>query len=189
MSDSEFLARVKIRMDELGIKQAEMARLLELPSQSAFSNLLTGKRALKFSEALDIERVLHMPRDDAARVVPVIGIASASSWNEAIAMPIGQMPIPPRSAGKRAFAVEVKGDSLNRIIPDGAWVVIDPEDRHLYVGKCYLIENDEHDVTVKCYKADPARFEPMSTNETHKTIFAGDGVKVIGRVCWTGSPL
>lgn len=190
MSDSAFLERVKKRMAETGTRQADLWKALGLPSQSALSNIFNGKRRLTFNEALELERYLGMPRDDAAVSIPVIGLASASSWNEAVEMPIGRMAVPPHIAAKRAFAVEIKGDSLNRIVPAGGWVVVNPDERSLYAGKVYLIQNRDHEVTVKRYMNDPARFEPASTNPEHQPILMEEGgIQVIGRVTWLGSPL
>lgn len=187
---SDFLARVQAKMAEQQMSQAEMARALGLPSQSALSNIFKGKRKLTFVEALEMERLLGLPRDDAARVVPIIGLASASAWNEAVMMPIGRMAIPATVRGRRVFSVQVRGDSLNRVVPDGGYVCVDPDDRNLYDERFYLIQNEDHEATVKQYRANPARFEPASTNPLHQPIMFGDAqIAVIGRVVWVGAPL
>ncbi|MGJ3625990.1 S24 family peptidase [Sphingomonas sp. MMS24-JH45] len=72
--------------------------------------------------------------------MPLIGLASAGAWNEAVTTPARHMPIPRGIAGKDAFAVEIKGDSMNQLLPEGGWAVVDPDQRHLYHGRVYLIE-------------------------------------------------
>lgn len=186
------IERVKTAMAERGVTQTDLAKVASLPSQSAMSNILKGKRRITAEEAAIIYRYLGIagPKPvSSAHHVPIIGFGSASSWREAVLMPIGAMTIPPRKAGPKAFAIEIQGDSLDRIIPDGGYVVVDPEQKELRPGKLYLIQNGEHDATVKCYERDPNRFVPLSSNPAHQPIPADQVDVIIGRICWQGSPL
>ena len=172
------------------VTQAMLAKATGL-NQSAISNMLGGSRGVKVQEADLIYEVLGISRTPSVQLVPVIGLTSAGNWREAIlAPPGGMMPVPSKVAGNKSFAVEVKGDSMDRIIPDGGFAIVDPDQTQLYNDKVYLIENDEHDAQVKLYRSNPARFEPASSNELHQTVFIGEHiVKVIGRVVWQGAPL
>lgn len=81
------------------------------------------------------------------------------------------------------FATEVRGDSMDRVSPDGARIVVDVNDRSPRSGKLYLFSiNGEP--TYKKYESRPVRrLEPCSTNAAHETIFLGaKGWTVIGRV-------
>jgi phage repressor protein C with HTH and peptisase S24 domain len=191
MANDFDLALVRRKMKELGLSQSTLARELGL-NQSAVSNLLKGPdmRQVKAHEASYIYKRLGIDRQPDVHVVPVIGLASAGNWREAVLHSGGEMPVPKGIASTRAFAVEVKGDSMDRIIPDGGFAVVDPDQTQLYNDKVYLIQNEEHDAQVKLYRSNPARFEPVSTNETHKTLFVGEHhIQVIGRVVWQGAPL
>ncbi|MDT9598648.1 LexA family transcriptional regulator [Sphingosinicella rhizophila] len=172
------------------VTQAALAQVTGL-NQSAISNILKGSRRVKVEEADLIYSFLGISRTPSVQMVPVIGLASAGNWKEAIiAPPGGMMPVPSKAAGRKAFAVEVKGDSMDRIIPDGGFAIVDPEQTQLFNDKVYLIQNEEHDAQVKLYRSNPARFEPVSSNELHKTIYLGEQVvRVIGRVVWQGAPL
>ncbi|MDT9600049.1 LexA family transcriptional regulator [Sphingosinicella rhizophila] len=172
------------------VTQAALAQVTGL-NQSAISNILKGSRRVKVEEAELIYSFLGISRTPSVRVVPIIGLTSAGNWKEAILAPGGgAMPVPTHVAGAKAFAVEVKGDSMDRIIPDGGFAIVDPDQTQLYNDKVYLIENDEHDAQVKLYRSNPARFEPASANELHRTLFLGEHpVRVIGRVVWQGAPL
>jgi len=186
------IERVKTAMTERRVTQTDLARVANLPSQSAMSNILKGKRRITAEEAAVIYRYLGIagPKPIAtAHNVPIIGFGSASSWREAVLMPLGAMTIPPRKAGPKSFAIEIQGDSLDQIVPDGGYVVIDPEQKELRPGKLYLIQNGDHDATVKCYERQPARFVPLSSNPVHQPIPASEVDVIIGRVCWQGSPL
>lgn len=183
---------VRQAMVDRRVTQTDLAKIASLPSQSAMSNILKGKRKVTADEAAIIYRFLGIagPKPVAtAHHVPIIGFGSASSWREAVQMPIGSMTIPPRKAGPKAFAIEIQGDSLDKVVDDGGYVVIDPEQKELRPGKLYLIQNGEHETTVKCYEREPARFVPMSNNPLHKPIPADEVDVIIGRVCWQGGPL
>lgn len=180
---------VRQRMKELGVTQTKLAKEIGL-NQSAISNLLRGDRQVKVHEASAINRLLGIETAPHVAFVPIIGISNAGNWREAVEVPRGTLPIPLRVAGTRAFAVEISGDSMDLIISEGAFVVVDPDQTQLYNDKVYLIENDEHETQVKLYRSNPARFEPSSKNETHKVIHLGENsVKVIGRIVWQGQPL
>lgn len=180
------LERVRARMKDLGVTQADLAKELGL-NQSAVSNLLNGGRQVKVHEAAAIENYLKLVPSSLVDFVPVIGISSAGNWREAVNLPTRSIPVPPGLAGPRAFAVELSGDSMDQVLYEGASVVIDPDQTQLYNGKVYLISNAEHETQIKVYQSNPARFEPRSNNDTHKTIFMGEEhVRVIGRVVYQG---
>lgn len=183
---------VRTTMAKVGYTQTDMARLVGLPSQSAFSNIIKGKRRVTAQEARKIYQILQIPTTPAPNIlsVPIIGITNAGMWREAIRMPLGQMPIPQGVAGPRSFALEVSGDSMDLLIEDGGFVVIDPDRKELVVGKCYLIANGDHEATVKMYQRDPARFVPCSRNEMHGSFMVADSdFAVLGRIVWKGAPV
>lgn len=105
-------------------------------------------------------------------------------------MPLGHMPFPAGIASDSAFGVEVSGDSMDLLIEDGGWILIDPAKKELYPGSCYLITNTDHEATVKMYQRSPARFEPCSSNEEHKSFLVAETeFTVIGKVVWKGAPV
>lgn len=193
MSDSVFdRDLIRRKMKEAGVTQADMARLLNLPSQSAMSNILKGTRGVSADEANIIYRYLglNLALPDDLQHVPIIGFTSAGNWREAVEVPMGIMSIPPKKAGKRAFAVQVEGDSMDLVIEPGSYIVVDPDQKELVAGKCYLLQNGDHEVTVKCYQRDPARFDPLSSNPEHKGFLVSErDMAVLGRVVWKGGPM
>ncbi len=120
--------------------------------------------------------------------VPVIGIAAAGGWQEAISLPEYKIPLLKKAGTNQAFAVEVDGDSMNLILPERCWAVIDPDQKALYDRKSYLIANGNGEATIKRYRDNPARFEPVSNNPDHKPLDIGQHqITVIGRVVSYGS--
>lgn len=181
--------RVRAAMKDRGVNQADVAKAAGLTSQSAMSNILKGIRSVKVEEARRIYSFLELAPDGASPVktIPIIGLTNAGAWREAVSMAIGSMSIPVSVGSDKAFAIEVSGDSMNRLIEEGGYVVVDPIQTQLYDGRVYLIENSDYETTVKRYQTNPARFSPMSTNPEHKEIMLGDGhYRVIGRVVWKG---
>lgn len=165
------------------VNQTAMAKVMGLPSQSAFSNIMKGKRRVTAEEAKRAYDFLGIAGSPSIQWVPVIGIASAGHWREAIQMPLGNLPVRHGSVSDEAFAVEVSGDSMDRLIPDGGHIIIDPRQKELRDGKVYLIQNAEAEVTVKAYFRSPPRFEPVSSNTDHQGWLVSDrDFIVLGRV-------
>jgi len=156
---------------------------------SAVSKILSGERQIKVHEAARIYDALGLVAIEGAQTtaVPIIGLTAAGNWREAVELPLGRIIIPSGVGGHRSFAVEVKGDSMDKLINDGGWVVIDPDDHVLIPGKSYLLQNDEFGVTVKRYQKLPARFEPVSSNPDHKSFEVSElRFHILGRVVWKG---
>lgn len=115
--------------------------------------------------------------------VPVIGMAAAGAWREAITFPSYVVQMIRRPDCNQAFAVEVHGDSMNVLLPERSWAVIDPDQKRLLERKVYLISNGNGEATIKRFRDNPARFEPASSNPEHQPIYVGEHeITVIGRV-------
>jgi SOS-response transcriptional repressor LexA len=68
------------------------------------------------------------------------------------------------------FALTVEGDSMDRIAPDGAVIIVDKSDTTLIAGKCYVVSG-RSGLTFKVWKPNPPRWAPASTNPIHEPIF------------------
>lgn len=82
------------------------------------------------------------------------------------------------------FATDVKGDSMDRVAPEGSRVFVNARERHLTPGGFYLFSL-RGETTFKRYYDDPVqRLEPYSWNPMNRPIFitADAGWEVIGRV-------
>lgn len=176
-------AAVAAAMKARKATQTDMAKVMGLPSQSAFSNIMKEKRRVTADEAKKAYQFLGIEIPATIRMIPVIGMTNAGNWREAINMPLGEIAVPVGASGAEAFALELLGDSMNLIIEEGAHIVVDPRQKELRDGKCYLIQNSNGEATVKEYRAKPPRFEPRSTNPEHKGWSVSDhDFAVLGRV-------
>lgn len=80
------------------------------------------------------------------------------------------------------MALEVDGDSMNRIAPPGSIIVVNRSDERLLDGKFYVFGNDEGEATFKRYRSNPERLQPFSTNPDHETHYLTEEMKLVGRV-------
>jgi SOS-response transcriptional repressor LexA len=82
------------------------------------------------------------------------------------------------------FATTVKGDSMDRVSPEGSRIFVNATERKPVNGGYYLFST-RGETTYKRYYDDPVeRLEPFSTNPLNKTIFLNkrQSWTVIGRV-------
>jgi SOS-response transcriptional repressor LexA len=106
--------------------------------------------------------------------------------------PISQIPVEDvpllafADLGRGDFiALTVRGDSMDRISPDGSTIVINKADRTLVSGKPYVF-CVRGEVTFKLWRPEPARLAPYSTNPIHEPRYVKTKVEaekyVVGRV-------
>lgn len=182
-------AKIKRDMKQRKLTQTALAEALGL-RQSAVSNIFKGTRQVKVQEAAILDAFLGIDTSSAVVFLPIIGLAGAGAWQEAIEHPDGEIPAPRGLGGPNMFAVRVVGDSMDLIVEDGGYVIVDPDARELFAGRSYLLMNGDNEATCKVYKSDPARFEPASSNPAHTGFQVGEHeFRVIGRLVWKGSPV
>jgi len=84
----------------------------------------------------------------------------------------------------KIIALKVRGNSMNRISPEGSIIIVDLLQREMSANRLYVVKIGD-DATYKRYRDNPPRLEPEST-ESHDTIFlGGEEVQPIGRVIRT----
>jgi len=166
------------RLQDAGVPKGAIAKRLVL-APSAISALYAGERHLKHDEAVSLLDML--PAKDRVHELPLIGMAGAGNWIEAIEVTRRQVPVPAGMKGK--FALEIVGNSMNLLLPDGSIAIVDPDDTSLFVGKLYLLLNDDGEATVKRFRTEPSRFEPVSDDPSHEAFEIGSmPFRVIGRI-------
>lgn len=80
------------------------------------------------------------------------------------------------------IALQVDGDSMNRVAPDGAIILVDRADDRLIDGRFYIFALGNGDATFKMFKRNPNRLQPYSTNPDHMATPADrDDLYVFGR--------
>ena len=97
----------------------------------------------------------------------------------------------------RAFYLITMGYSMDRIIPDRSYVLIDPDQIDVISGQIYAITINGYDATIKKLEClnNGMRLIPMSSDPTYETITLDFGkpeteeLRIIGRVIWATFPL
>lgn len=79
-------------------------------------------------------------------------------------------------------ALQVVGDSMDRISPPESIIFVDRSDKVLVPNACYVISNGEGEATYKRFRSNPMRFEPVSTNPAHEPIYPSREPLIVGRV-------
>ena len=81
------------------------------------------------------------------------------------------------------IVLEVEGDSMDRIAPDGSFICVNLADQRVLNDKFYVFGTPEGEATFKRYRnGNPPRLQPFSTNPDHETIQMSDQMLVVGRV-------
>lgn len=80
------------------------------------------------------------------------------------------------------IALEVRGDSMDRISPPGSIICVDRKDTELVPNACYVLVNGAGETTYKRFRTNPMRFEPVSTNPAHEPLYPDEPPVIVGRV-------
>lgn len=81
------------------------------------------------------------------------------------------------------IALKVKGDSMDRLAPDGSIIFVNRADHHLREDQFYVFSTGSGSATFKRYRGGKTvRLQPYSSNSDHETQIAPPDLRVIGRV-------
>ena len=190
----------------------KLAQTIGLPQQTIYSALRNGLVGASVATVMPIAAALRIdpfqltrnkvvPLPDGERGytdVPLYGNISAGSPSEAVVTK-QTFPIPSELAERyrRAFLLVVTGESMNRVLPNGCYALIDPVLQSEITEDIYAVRVGASDATVKRVKPldNGVVLEPDSTDPTFRPRvfdFADDDdeqVVVIGRVVWFCPPL
>jgi len=197
--------RLREAREKAGLSLEEMAKAVgaKLPTYTQHENgtrNYPAKKAAQYAEFLRTTpewllygrktkpQLLPVPVDVAtkARTIPVIDWVAAGR----LADNVSQLPpesetieisgLPPGDY----FGTRARGDSMNRIAPDGALIIVDKADRELIRGRRYIFANRGKTTFKRFGGSDPYRLEPESLNPDNEPIFPrpGETWDVIGRV-------
>ena len=129
--------------------------------------------------------------------VPVYGSIAAGTPIEMIeADELHPIPTPMKDRYPESFLLRVKGNSMDRILPDGALALVDPCEEATADYQPYAVCVNGFDATVKRVHRLNNGFEllPDSTDPTYKpTVYdygepGTEAVTIIGRVVWYTLP-
>lgn len=201
MAKDDLRQRVAARLRELGIGPIEAAQAVEL-ERNFIRDFLEGKKrsfsqgkvplvaqALKWSVADLNGAQARTPADRAApkmTMVPLLDSVAAGKLKSPLSqIPLEDVPLLAFADLGRGefFALQVDGDSMDRLSPEGSTIVVNKQDRTLIGGRCYIFAL-RGQTTFKMWQAGETPYlAPYSTNPMHKPIlFRKRDLEVIGRV-------
>lgn len=188
--------RLREFREKAGLTRKALAALVET-GHTQINKLETGERRLsdhwagRLAPHLGVEPYeLFMADEGLPQVqwVPLIGEVACGNWREAVESPEGYVPTV--GVGKRTFALRPVGDSMDLLIPEEGYALVDPDELDLIDAKIYVIANAEGETTAKRYRSNPARLVPCSTNPAHRELVVGsEPFSVIGRIVQVVSPV
>lgn len=193
-----------------GWSQRDLAERLHV-TQQAVARYESGERDLRS------ETLVSLSRELGVTVAYLMGLASAPEREArdplvevpllgaiAAGTPIEMIQVDERhpilaevaDAHPDAFLLKVRGESMNRILPDGCYALVDPCDTIDAPGKPYAVCVDGQEATIKRVRPLENGLElmPDSTDPTFKPVVLDYGaadaeeVTVIGRVVWHTLP-
>lgn len=173
--------------DELATRNMTIRDLADAigMNENYLTKSLRGIRAFKPQELAAIAKEFE-PSDavyDGLRRIPLLGEVPAGKPTEAEQRSGRWLAVSDPETPRNAYALTVKGDSMDLIVPDGTTLIVDPDDKALWPGRRYVVQTDDGRTTFKEFQADPARLVPCSTNDEHQDIMLGaEPVVILGRV-------
>lgn len=189
---------IKHYRKKLGLTQEELGNYVGV-QKSAIAKYENGrienlKRSTieKLSELFDIlpSELLGISATNnvMTNTTNVIGVVPAGTPLEAIEDIIGEIEYPSRFANKEVFALQIKGDSMNKVLPDGC-IGLFEKTSTLENGEIGAIMVNGDDATVKKFYrlTDSYVLEPVSFNPEHHPLIIKDGtvpVHAIGKLIW-----
>lgn len=181
--------RIRELREKLGLSRKSLAEMIGTTANQLVK-LENGDRRLsdhwadRLGPALGVQAYELLLPDGLPiemKMVPLLGSVSCGNWKEAVQMATKRVPTV--FGGPKAFALEPDGDSMNKLIPHGGYIIVDPDQVGLDSGKSYVIMNEDGEATAKVYRSNPPRLEPCSTNPEHVSMLVGEQpFRVIGRI-------
>lgn len=180
-------------LQKTGISQAALARALTKIvgrniDRAAVNKMLPGgspQRRIAADEMLAIEEITGVPSPMRVLQVPLVSWVSAGRMEPSMSVTEadieGNVPAVGLPRGEW-IALRVKGDSMDRVAPEGAIIFVNRADQSPVTGGKYVFTLGDDEATFKEFRSNPDRLKPLSTNPEHEDIFPGSDLRVFGRV-------
>lgn len=185
-----------------GWSQQELADRMET-TQQTIQRYESGARDIKSSVLIKLSAVLDVTisyllglenasiPNNSTVDVPSYGSIAAGTPIEMVEVKDSQpVPVKVHERFPKAFLLKVEGESMNRILPNGSYALIDPAQKEPISGKPYAVCVNGYDATIKRVVKLSNGFEltPDSSDPTFRPIVydfnepGTDPVTIIGRV-------
>lgn len=183
LTHDDILDELRRWIDGGRLQQKEIAAELGV-APARISEILKGTRRIQQREMPILARLFGMsdPGDSNVRRIRRVGRVPAGSLREALAETTDSVEVS-ASVPKGSVAIEVDGESMNKIAPFGCDVIVDLDDKALFAEDLYVLANDAGELTFKRYSENPARLIPLSSDPAHtETMLGAEPIRIVGRV-------
>ena len=175
-----------------------MANYFHVTKADLIEEHLTASKDIKSSQSVDYgyERIPANKRPSALAYKELKGAIAAGMPLEMFEVPdIVQVPIDVDVAFPKAYFLIVKGDSMNKVISEGMYALIDPCEE-LNNGEIGVIRVNGTEATLKRFyrMGDYIMLQPESTNPEHKNqIYTTkeeiEMISILGKLVWAMTPI
>lgn len=187
-----------------GWSQQELADKMET-TQQTIQRYESGARDIKSSVLIKLSSVLDVTisyllglenasiPNNSTVDVPSYGSIAAGTPIEMVEVKDSQpVPLKVHERFPKAFLLKVEGESMNRILPNGSYALVDPDQKEPISGKPYAVCVNGYDATIKRVRRLNNGFEliPDSNDPTYvPTLYnynepGTEPVTIIGRVVY-----
>ena len=187
-----------------GWSQQELADNMET-TQQTIQRYESGARDIKSSVLIKLSSVLDVTisyllglenasiPNNSTVDVPSYGSIAAGTPIEMVEVKDSQpVPLKVHERFPKAFLLKVEGESMNRILPNGSYALVDPDQKEPISGKPYAVCVNGYDATIKRVRRLNNGFEliPDSNDPTYvPTVYnynepGTEPVTIIGRVVY-----
>ncbi|GGB14848.1 hypothetical protein GCM10011380_00320 [Sphingomonas metalli] len=176
--------QIRAALADRNMSIRDLANATGIEENFLTKSLGKARRRIQVTELEAIRSVLvEEASAPSIRTIPLLGEVPAGAFRPAEQAGGRRLAVSDPETPPNAYALTVKGDSMDLVVPNGATLVIDPDDTALWPGRRYVVLSDDGETTFKEYQEAPARLVPCSTNDEHKDILIGDRpLKILGRV-------
>ena len=165
-------------------------------TMATIHKLETSQMGLTLDYMKEIAKALNVPIEELIhidkkimRYVPLILQDDAQNWQSNVIAAEEQRIVPDNLEGLNLFDLEPDGEDMQAILPNGGFVVIDPDQQHLLVDKLYLILNDQGATQFRRYHESPPRLAHPSDKNQPALNVGQKPFLVIGRVVYVGAKI
>ncbi len=208
-------SRVRSRRKALNMSQEDLAAAIGMKQQSIVSieagDVERPRKLRELARALQVSEDWLLTGEDpplpemrGAEAIPVLGEVAAGLWLESGLHrdePIGWVPFQPIGSPEKAYALLVRGNSMDKVLPEGSHAIcvsIADSGRPIVDGDLVVVERLQvqeqlREVTVKRVKQHGGGFElhPESTDPRWQPVKYGRAkknsdieIRVIAHVRW-----
>lgn len=185
----------------------KFAKVIGIPEQTVYSALRNGILGASATTFLPIVDALDLDAMQLARgriversghlrgmiELPLFGsIAAGQPTEPELADDMYPIPLELHERYPRAFLLRIDGESMNKILPNGCYALVDPCDTIDHPNQPYAIAIGAQAATVKRVRvlSNGYQLEPDSSDPTFRPVVLdfsevdAETVSVIGRVVW-----